>query len=421
MRLKHLLKTATFRHSFISFAGTTLTGILGLLFYSYIARTLSPTNYGIFSLSVTTLALVASIANLGTDTGVIRFVAEFAQTNKEKSLKFLKIGLEIKLAIWLVLLFAGWITMPSIVSTFFNKPELIIPFRISLIGVGGMLLSSFSLSALQAYSQFTWWSILNVGANVVRLVTAVVLGVSGVLMVENALWLYGGVLFLLFIVNLFLLPNFLKVKADASLRKQFLRFNKWVATFTAVSAIGSRMDTYLLARFLNLSNVGTYSVGVNLVSFVTQIVLALGSVVAPKLSAMKDRSTAIKYLAKLQWFVLGLSVAGVSVGIPIGYFLIPKVFGAQYTGSIVPFSILLIGQAIFLLSVPVHMAIMYYFSQPKIFVFTTIFRLVLGFVVALLLIPILGEVGAAISVLVGNISDFVIPGLWVIKEFKKQK
>lgn len=419
MDIKKLISTATFKHSAISFAGTTITGILGLIFYSYVARQLSTSNYGMFSLSITTLALIASISNLGTDTGVIRFVSKFAQKNNTKSMQYLKLAFKMKLLIWIVILCVGWFITPHVARIFFDKPELAFPFRIALFGVGGMLFSSFGLSALQAYSKFVWWSVLNIGANLARLVFVLILGFAGVLVVENALWVYSGVLFMLFFVNLLLLPRFWRVSGELPLRKEFMGFNKWVAIFTAVAAIGSRMDTYLSARFLKLSNVGTYSVGVNLVSFVTQIVLALGSVVAPKLSSMTNDASAILYLKKLQLFVIVLGVCGVIVGIPLGSVVIPTIFGMQYAGSVLPFSILLVGQAIFLISVPTHMAVLYYFSYPKLFVYTTIFRLVIGFLVGVMLIPLYGETGAALSVLVGNIFDFLIPGIWVLYNFRK--
>lgn len=418
--ISSVMKTATFKHAAISFIGTFATGVLGFIFYAYVTRELGPADFGIFSLSVTTIALVASIANFGTDTGVIRFVSNALRDDKTKALRFLKLAVEIKLLIWLVLLVVGWISMPLIVSVLFGKSELVMPFRISLFGVGGMLFSSFALAALQAYSKFGWWSIANVGSNVLRLVAVLFLGISGVLAIENSLWAYGAVLFVMFFFIIFLLlPKFWTVRNELSLRKEFLHFNKWVATFTAIAAVGSRLDIYLTARYLNFSDVGSYAVGVTLVSFVTQIVLALGSVVAPKLAQMSDKKAAVTYLKKLQLFVFVLAIGGLIVGIPLGGVLIPSVYGTEYISSIVPFAILLVGQAIFLLAVPVHMAVLYYFSKPKLFVYITLTRLVLTIVLGVILIPQYGAAGAAITALVGNITDFIIPFMWVVKKFHR--
>lgn len=411
-----VMRTATFRHSAISFLGTFLTGVLGLVFYAYVARTMGPNNYGVFALAVTTIALVSSIANIGTDTGIIRFVSEANRDNKKRALQFLKLGFELKLVVWIAILLLGCITMPFIVQLFWGKSELITPLRISLFGVGGMLMSSFALAGLQAYSRFTAWSVVNVAANVVRLLSVVAIGISGMLAIDNALWIYGGVLFLMSgYIFVSLLPNFFKVSGELSLKGEFLHFNKWVAIFTTIAAIGSRLDTYLSAKYLTLSEVGAYSVGVSLVSFVTQIVLALGSVVAPKLAGMDNRQ-AIKYLKKVQLFVFVLAIGGLIVGIPLGIILIPLIYGVEYSQSIAPFIILLIAQAIFLLSVPAHMAVLYYFSKPKIFVYVTGIHLITTFVLGTYLIQSHGIVGASIAALVGTIFDFLIPLIWVVKK-----
>lgn len=419
MKIKNILSTQTFKHSFISFGGTLATGLLGLVFYVFAARQLGKADYGVFSLSVTTMALISSIANFGIDTGILRFVSESNKSNPTRAFRFLKLALEAKLVTWFILLFLGWIFMPFIVQTFFGKAELVMPFRVALFGVGGMLLSSFSLSALQAYSKFGWWSVLNVFSNLVRLGLIVFLFASGTLATISSLWIYGGVLFLLFFVCLLFLPNFWSVRNEYSVWGEFVKFNKWVALFTAIAAVGSRLDTYIGARYLSLSEVGTYAVGVSLVSFVTQIVLALGSVVAPKLTTIKDKKSAILYLKKLQLFVLVLGVLGLAVGIPLGAIFIPLIYGSQYINSVLPFSILLVGQAIFLLSVPIHMAVLYYFSHPKLFVYITLSRMLMTLVLGLILIPQYGAVGASITALIGNITDLLIPGIWVIIRLSK--
>ena len=84
-----------------------------------------------------------------------------------------------------------------------------------------------------------------------------------------------------------------------------------------------------------------------------------------------------------------------------------------------PFVILLFAQAVFLVSIPVHTSIFYYFSKPKVFVFVGALHLVLVSFLGWLLISRFGYVGAALTMLVGNIFNFIAPGIWVLKEFKK--
>ena len=80
--MKRFISSKTFTQSGITLTGTILSGILGLLFYITVARILGPNNFGFLAVAITTITLVADIGNLGTDTGIIRFVGKYAKVDK---------------------------------------------------------------------------------------------------------------------------------------------------------------------------------------------------------------------------------------------------------------------------------------------------------------------------------------------------
>lgn len=415
--LRKLIKSATFKQSFVSFGGTFLTGILGVIFYIIVARNMGPETYGSFSVSVTILALVASIANLGTDTGVIRFVAGNLHKDKNKALSFLKLALLVKLAISFVVILLGWFLSPAIANLLLHKAQLAPYVFIAFIGASGMMLFSLGTSSLQAFSKFFIWSVVNVGSNLLRLILVVLLIVGGILTVTNTLTIYIVVLFIWFFISLFFLPHYWKVKYNPTLLKPFMQYNLWIAAFSILSASASRIDTFLITRYLTLTDVGIYAVAVSLSGFVSQIVLAFGSVIAPKLAAMSKKEM-IVYLGKIQLFVIFLAIVGLIVGIPAGVIGIPLLYGQEYTSSILPFGILLVSQAIFLVSTPVHSTIIYHYSYPRFFVYVTAINAVIVFVGGYILLPMLGYSGMAISVLVGTVGNLIIPTVWLIRRMK---
>lgn len=415
--ISKIINTATFKHSLVSFGGTAITGVFGVIFYAVVARSIGPANNGVFAVAISTIALLASVSNIGLDTGLLKFVSGNIKKNPQKAFKVMKLTISLKLAIWLSLLIVGWISMPVVVMALFNKVELITPLRIALFGVGATLFSSFVTTLFQAYSRFYLWSLVNISSNAVRLLLVFILIWTVGLTVNNAILAYSAVLFGVFVFGLFKLPVFFNAKNSNTVFSEFMNFNKWIAFFTIIAAIASRIDTYVATYYLSLSEVGIYSVGVSLVGFVTQIVLALASVVAPKLT-QKNPKEFITYFKKLQAFVLLLALGGVLVGIPIGSVMIPLVYGSAYTASVLPFSILLIGNALFLVAVPVHTSVIYYFSYPKLFVYVTAIRLILTASIGVILVPQYGALGAAISVLIGNASDLLIPAVWVYRKLK---
>ncbi|MCX6706172.1 MAG: oligosaccharide flippase family protein [Candidatus Woesebacteria bacterium] len=419
-RIKQILRTKTFSQTVITSFGTVVNGILGLFFYILAARYLGPSKFGIFSISVSVIALIASIANFGVDTGIVRFVGRSITHDREKALKFLKAGFYIKVVSSLLVIILGWYLVPFAAIKFFQKSELIFPLRLSLIGVGSALLFSYVSSAVQALQRFWVWSGLNIFSNLLRLLATIGLFALGLFSVQSALSVYIIFPFLGFLVGLFFLPNFFKVKKERAVLSEFLKFNGWVAAFTIIAAIASRLDTFLSARFLTLGDVGIYSVAVSLTSFVPQIVFAIGTVVAPKLASFTSKTDVLKYLKKLQLFVIGIGVFGVVIGIPLSHLVIPFFYGGEYVLSIYPFIILLLAQTIFLISIPVHTSIIYYFSYPKFFVITGIVNLLIVFVGGWFLIGSFGYVGAAWAIFIGNIFNFVVPAIWVINKFRKK-
>lgn len=402
----------------ITSSGTIINGLIGLFFYILIARYLGPSQFGIFSVATTTIALLSSISNIGIDTGIVRFVGKYISSQKDKALRFLKLALRLKLYTSLAVLTLGWLIMPTVAVGILGKPELISPLRLSLAGVGTALLFSFVTSSVQAIQRFWVWSGLNIFSNLLRLGAALILFSLGIISVNTFLAIY--IIFPLFgfFLGLLFLPKFWKIKKETEVLKEFFNYNKWVALFTLIAAFSSRLDTFISAKLLTLSDVGIYSVAVSLSSIIPSIIFALATVIAPKLASIRTDKEVYIYLKKLQLFVIGLAAMGIAVGIPISYHLIPVFYGKEYMASIAPLIILIVSQAIFLISVPVHTAVFYYFSYPKLFVYINLIYLLIVSILGYILIGKFGYIGAAWTMLIGNITNFIIPFVWVVKKFK---
>lgn len=414
--LSGIIKSKTITHSAITFGGTFMTGILGLLFYGLVARFLGPNNFGIFIVALTSMTLLSDIANLGTDTGLIRFVSKYFKSNRLLALKFMKMAFKFKLIVWCFVLVLGWIISPIIAKNLLLKPELIMPLRLSLIGVGGILLFSFLSHSLQALEKYWVWVAVSIGSNLTRLILVLLLASTVFFNVELALLIYITIPILAFVAGMFFLPDFLKVEKENSVSGEFFHYNKWVACFIILAAISSRLDTFISARLLSDYQLGIYTAASQLTVVIPQLTFALASVVAPKLSVIKNDNLAILYLKKLQLLTLGLLVLGL-FAIPVIVLLIPMFLGSLYFQSIVPFSILFFAQLIFLLALPSHQAILNYFSKPSFFVFLGFGQLIVTAVLGWYLISNWGILGGALTVLVVNIFNFLLPILWVVNQF----
>lgn len=417
---KAIFTTKTWKDSQITVPATIINGSLGALFYILMARFLGPADFGLLTVAVVTLTMIADVVDFGTNTGLVRFVSANAYKNPEKALKFLKLSLEFKIAIWFVSLVVGLLLAPLIATDIFKKVDLVGPLRLVMVGVGGALLISFASSSLQAFQKYFIWGVVNISINLLRLVVITLLFLSGQFNLFNGLLSYILLPFFGFSLALLFLPSkqMFKVRKEFAVAKQLFKYNFWVGVFTIIAALSARLDTFLSARLLSNFDLGIYGAANQLVAIVPQLVSALGMVAAPKFASFVNTKDMIAYLKKFQLFVLGISLVGLLM-IPFSIYLIPLVFGLAYQTTVLPFIILLIAMLIFLISVPIHNSIIFYFGKPDVFVWISLGHLIIVGVLGYILISSFGIIGAATTVLIGTSFNFLAPLIWFLMRLRK--
>ena len=371
------------------------------------------------TIAITLLTLVADMANLGTDTGLVNFVGRNFVNQKLKAYKFLKLGLEIKIVVWAALLLVGWFACPWLAETLFAKSELTSSLRISLFGVGGALLFSFITHSLQGMQRFWAWSGIQISTNALRVAGILVLVGLNSLNLETGMAAYAITPFLGFLIGIVMLPRaFITVRGEKSVAKEFFRYNKWVALLTLVTAFSARLDTFISARLISAYELGLYSLATKLTAIVPQIVVALGTVFSPKMASMGSLTDYKKYFKKTLLMTSGMFFLGL-LSIPAVLLAIPFLFGNQYNGTEPLFVVHMLAMLIFLISVPFHASIYYYFSKPKFFFWLSLVHLIIIAGIGWLLISAFGAMGASVTVLIGSAFNFVIPAVWVLRTLSK--
>lgn len=419
--LQNIIKTATFRQSQITIAGTLVNGVLGALFYIVLARFLGPSNFGLLTIALTTMVLIADIADIGTNTGLVRFVSSNLATNTDKAYKFLKLSLEIKLITWIISFLIIILLAPVLATNIFHKEELSLPFKLAGFGVGGALLFTFATSAFQAYQKYFLWSIINILTNSLRLILLLVLGYYLTVNVENSLIVYMLLPFFGFFIALLFLParKILSSREEFSLSGELFKYNVPVAIFTTIAAFSARLDTYLNAALLSAREVGIYGAANQLVQIMPQLVSALGLVSSSKFASFTSSRQMLVYFKKFQLLVSGLCILGI-LTIPISAYLIPILYGSEYQGAVVPFIFLFLGMLIFLFSIPVHHSVIFYFGRPDIFIWVAIGHLMIIGGLGYVLVSSFGIIGASFTVLIGTTFNFLYPLIWMFIRLRKQ-
>lgn len=416
----NLLHSATFRQSLLTTSATIVNGLLGAIFFILVARFLGPAEFGLFSIAIATTSLIADIADFGTNTGIVRFVPKYLIDSPDKAYKLLKLSLEVKAVVWLVIFVTGYFMAPLVAQIFFNKPELTFSLQLALLGAGGAMLFSFVQSSLQALQKYRLWSLVNISANFLRLLIFGVLGVIGLAGLNSSLFIYIGLPFFGFLLGLCFLPvrKIISSKNETSMFKDFRNFNVAVGIFTVIAAFSGRLDTYIGARLLSPQDLGIYGAAVQLNSFILQIMGAMGVVVAPKFASFDTLAKMTAYLKKLQIMVLLL--AGVFLlGSPLAFVFLPWFYGSGYESLPIIFLLYLVAMMIYLIAVPVHTAIFYYYSKPQVFIYVALGHLAIVYLLGLILTAQFGIIGLTLAVIAGMVFNLVVPLFYVLNRIRK--
>ncbi len=414
MRIGEIVRTATFRQSTITSLSTLVNGALGAAFYFLLARFLGSHDFGIFTLVITSIALVSGVVDFGSDQGIVRFVPKYKNDTSLQA-KFINLALKIKILSSLMVVVLLFVLSQQISAYVFKRPEL--AFIIPLIGLGVLtqLLFSFSTSLSQALERFFLWGGLFIGTNLLRLLLLLALFGLGVLNSFSSIVLYIALPFIGFVFSFaFLNKDFLLVRGGTSQLKELLSFNKWVFAFVVVAAIGSRLDIYFTTRFISITAVGVYGLALQIVSILPQLTGAISAVTSPKFASFANHKANRAYTLKATTLTVLVAVSASLALIPLSKIVV--VFsGSAFEGAFFPFLILLSAMAIFLASAPIRDSILYYFGKPQFFFWTGLIHTALVIASSFWLIPRLNIVGSSLVVLIGQIFILIISvGYWLI-------
>ena len=413
-----VIRSATFKQTSLTLTATLINGILGMVFYIFLARELGPSDFGLFSLSIVVLALTADIGNFGANTGIVNFVSKFIKSDTPLALKYLKIGFLYKLFMGLAVILFGCLLSPFLAEEVFKKPEMFPLLRLAFLGVGSTWLFSFTTSYYQATQKFRSWGMIQIFTNLIRLLGVVCAFYYFHLDIYVALTFYIIAPFIGFIVSFVNISfEFIREKFNKANVNTFFSFNKWVGISAIAGATSSRADTFILGRLATSAGIGVYSAAGQIVQVVPQLIGAIGTVVAPKFSSFDNDNKMFGYFKKLQLMVM--VIAGVMVlSIPIVKIVTKVFFGPEYDRSFGIFVILFVSMLVFLISIPVHNVIIYYYQYPKLFSYLSVINLLVVILLAYFLTLKFGISGTAYASLVGNTVNFLVPMVWFKKKIK---
>jgi O-antigen/teichoic acid export membrane protein len=424
---KTILKNKALHQTAFVTAGSLVNGLSLFVLNIALARSLDQEFFGIFSLSVVALSVVAEMSDFGLNAGLSRFAPYYLATNQTDKLKQLvKTIWRWRISLTWVLTIGGLVFAYPIAKYVYGQVKLAPYLAYATFGVGGVILLGFLATFLQANQKFLYNATVQSFKGLLRLLIALILIIFGVKSVFAYLSVYIFVPWILFIINFKILPNnFRKVEIDfeskRNLHSQLAKFSFWLTITSLVSILSSRVDQIMISHYLGLAEVAVFTVAWQLLQFFPVVTGSISSVLMPRISSLKNKSEIIIFVKRaFKWILVG--TLGVAVLVYPSQYLISLFFGNKYDAAMPLYVILAYSTLFNIIAIPFSLAVTIY-NKTHISTIFSFLHLLINVVGNFIFIPLFGIMGAAYTFAVSSAILFLwnlILALYLInkKDFK---
>lgn len=390
--------------------------LLGIISGVFSTRILGEEAKGVFSLFQANYLLFVMLFSFGIQTGIVYFVSS------KKYSEQIVAGLSFAVFTVCSVLLTGMLLTAYYMdfsSYFFPEGYNSLPYVFSVVVL--FILTFFNnliTSFFQAHSMF---SIINRISLINSVVNAILFSIVYFFILnrdfapsERFDYVLILTIFLVFInslVWLVLYLNKINVKPKmnnitSDIVKKFIGYSLLIYLGTVINFFNYRLDLWIVNYFLDEKELSHYSLAANIAQIILIVAVTIASVILPKLSNETDEK-------KFEIFTL-VSRASFSVffilivtAIITANFLIPLLYGKEFSPTIVPFQILAIGIFISCIT-QIFTIIVITLNKSKYSIYACAIGLIFTVFFDLYLIPIYNINGAAIATLISYFVIFLV-------------
>ncbi|MBU7017899.1 MAG: flippase [Theionarchaea archaeon] len=404
----------------MTFVASLISMVLVYMVTVLLGRYLGPSSLGLYRMNSTFYSFAMIIGMMGIPAAMIKYVAE-SKDNKKTLYEIISSGV-----ITSLVLGTGFVIMFYILSgpfaRIFRMPELssllkILSLVFPFTFVGGVLLGL--LNGLREMKQYNIALVLQSALLVIITVPLVYrgFGVTGAV-IGIVLSTSGYFLYLIWASKDYLRLTF---HGYISSTKKMLKFGSQIFATNAIDLMSYRADIILIGYFLTAADVGNYTAAVGLSQFFWLIPNAIQRITYPASSAY----WAVKNHAAMQTMIDKTMKYSACIMLPIaltvevfGEDFIIMLFGERFAQAFVPLEILLIGTVVNGALVRAIGSCMAGVGRPDINLKIVTFSAAVGIVLNIVLIPVMGIVGAALATTLTLMANSFLQLFFIIRVIK---
>lgn len=374
---------------------------LTFCFILLLARTLGAEGAGIYFLALTVTTIATVFGRMGLDNALLRFTAANAAVDdwgavKGVYQKGIRLSLVASLASAIVLFAAA----PLLADMVFRKPELTIPMRWMALAVVPMSLLILHAEMLKGLKRIRD-SLLVYGVGVPALSLVGLYFLGGVWGVNGAVWAYviAAVLTAILGVRLWrsAVPQLRNIAGHFE-ERELLKSSMPLFWVASLNMFINWTATFALGIWGTKADVGVFSIASQTAMLTSLFLFSVNSISAPKFAAlykkkeMETLSSTARNTAKLMTLMASPLL--------VLFLLVPEwvmgIFGTGFTGGAALLSILAIGQFVNVATGSVGYLLMMS-GNERLMRNNAIFIAVMSIALNVVLVPLVGPLGAAIA------------------------
>jgi O-antigen/teichoic acid export membrane protein len=405
----------------LSYLSIFINILTGLLFTPYLVKSLGKAEYGLFTIVGSLIANLA-ILDLGLSDSVVRYVAKFrALSDRESEDNFLALVTVIYAGIAVLVTLVGIVLITQLPRIFHRtlSAQDLEAARLMLViliaNVAATMLFSAVSATLVAYESFILLRLLEIGSillSTLAMVAALKMGYKAVAIVAvtasvNALVLFTKVVYAFFVLKIRLKFS----KLDWGFTREVFKYSAAIFIVVIVEQIYWKLDGVILGAMVSTSVVAVYTIGMSFSKYFMSFSTAISKVLMPKVvRSVEQGATGVELtdllisISRIQSIVLMPILAGLVVfGREFIHLWVGPDFAPAYfvmLVTVIPYSLDLMGN---IRNQIMQAKGIYWYRSVTILVISLV-----NVVATIILIKMMGMVGAAISTGLGIFVGYLV-------------
>ncbi|WP_254522230.1 oligosaccharide flippase family protein [Natrinema caseinilyticum] len=373
----------------------------GFLTQLVMARLLLPEAYGSVALALAVISVATMIAMLGLDEGVTRKVPEY-EDDHSRTRGVVRAGLRLGAVSSLAVAAAIVLSAPTIGARIFGDPSLTVLLRIGALSIPFMVVGQIALKVTRGFRSARPYAyvyqVLRPAARLVfiGLFVGAGFGAVGAVAGQMAALVVMGIVGLAYTYRL--LPSWRDV-SPAGMDRTVLAFSLPLMVTVGMDYLIAYTDTFVIGYLLTADDVGIYNISFQLRGGIVTAVVASGFLLPPVLTRLQVneqmRELRVVYRVITKWVVfLTLPVFLAVFVFPQG--ILVTLFGGGYAEGGPALQVLGLG-AIASAAMGSTSQSLIGLGKNRTVLYTTGLSAIVNVVLNVVLIPLLGILGAAIA------------------------